>query len=93
MGFSEELIEALRRLGIDNYVIFATGPDGDGFALVNGMQTEIMENVIVGALTVPEIQPIMCRAVLELQMDCEEIEKKGGRTIKKAASSNPALAL
>ena len=76
MGFSEDLIEALKGLGIEDYVIFATGPDGDGFALADGMKKGIAENVIVGTLSVPEVQSVMCRAVLELQRDCEEIEKK-----------------
>ena len=81
MGFSEDRIEALKGLGIEDDVIFATGPDGDGFSLADGMQAEITENVIVGTLSVPEVKSVMCRAVLQLQTDCEGIEKKGAEAL------------
>ena len=78
MDFGEALIKALEDLGIQNYVIFGTGPNEEGFALANGHQTDITENVIGGTLAVPDVQLVMCHAVLELRRDCERLLIEAG---------------
>ena len=79
MGFSEDLIKAFDELGITNYVIFGTTPDGEGFALADGNQAAITETVVGGTLAVPEVKAVMCNAVWELYTDCgDEIEGEGG---------------
>ena len=78
MDFGAGLIKALKDLGIENYVVFGTGPDGDGFAVVSGSPDRITENVVGGTLAVPDAQVVMCKAVLELHKDCEKMLIEAG---------------
>jgi hypothetical protein len=78
MDFGEKLIRAVEELGIKDYAIFGTNSDGEGFAVVSGSPDKISGNVIGGTLGVPDVQLVMCSAVLELHKDCEKLLIEAG---------------
>ncbi len=77
--FRYEIEEVVREHGYDRFLIFVGAGIKSAYYLL-GNQAQIMRDIVVATLSADDIKGILCNAVLELRLDCEDQSFKIGHS-------------
>jgi hypothetical protein len=69
--FRNQIEEVIRQHGYDRFLIFVGAGIKSAYYLL-GNQAQMMGDIVVATLSDDDIKGILCNAVLELRLDCED---------------------